>query len=172
LSGRARSVGETGRLIRDPSYFAIDRSIDWTIGDPSILAILEQILEELAIVHHRPSQIFGRRGVSAMSIGDLARRAIVVDDASVVNGEIGGALVEVGDRIAARLHDFLDELVGACDGPSRIVDEHRLHAAPSLTEEVALIGLQRPDLQMLDALLSFDQLFFSALLVADFADDA
>jgi len=159
-------------LIRDPSHFAIYRSIDSALGDPSILAVLEQILEELAIVHHCPSQIFRRRGVPAMSIGDLARCAIVVDDASVVDGKIRGALVEVRDRIAARLHDFLNELVGARDGSARIVDEHRLHAAPALTEEVALVGLQRPDLQMLDALLPFHQLFFGALLIADLADDA
>ncbi len=81
-----------------------------------------------------------------MSIGDLARRAVVVDDASVMDGEIRGALIEVGNRVPARHHHFIHEFVRACDGSGWIVDEHRLYAAPALTEEVALIRLQRPDL--------------------------
>jgi hypothetical protein len=159
-------------LIGDASHFAIDWSIDHSISDPSVFAILEKILEELAIMHHRSAQIFRRRRISAMTLGDFACRAIVVDHASVVHGEIGGALIEIHDRVSARFHHFLDQLVGARDRASWIVDEHRLDASPPLVEEVALIGEQWTNFQVFDALLSFQQLFFSALLIADFADDA
>jgi hypothetical protein len=105
-------------------------------------------------------------------VRDVARRAVIVDDARMVHGEVRRALIEVRDRISARLHHVLHQPVGLRDGSLRVVDEARLYGAPLLEVSTLLVGAQRPDVELFDALLALHELRLRAALVADLGHGA
>ena len=88
----------------------------------------------------------------ARGAGQPVGLAIGLDDPRVVDGDVGGALVEVVDRIAAVLHDGLDQHVRLSRGPFRIVDEARLHALPLADVALSRSGRERRDLELSAAL--------------------
>ena len=47
------------------------------------------------------------------------------------NGNVGGSLIEVANRVPAILHDFVYELVCLRDRSPGVVYELRLHAGPA-----------------------------------------
>jgi hypothetical protein len=157
------------RFIGESRDVSLNRAFNGAIDCArwSAFAILEQVLEQLAIVDDRGAKVLCARCVSFVTFGDRARSAIVTDEPRMMNGEIGGALLEVRDGISAGLHYFLDERVGAGDGARRVVDEHFLDAPPLLGEQVSLIGEQRTNLEVLNSLLSLDELFLGTALTAD-----
>ena len=57
-------------------------------------------------------------------------RAIVIDDLSMINGDILGAPIEVLGGITASGHHSSDEFVGPLKGCLRIIDEFRLNRSP------------------------------------------
>ncbi|HVE33044.1 MAG TPA: hypothetical protein VNC18_05775 [Gemmatimonadaceae bacterium] len=147
-------------------HFAFDGSIDGALN--RLLALLEQVLKQFAVVHHRAAQLFRARRATTMPLGDLACRAVVLDDARVMDGEIRGALVEVGHRIPADFHDFFDEAIGARDSAARVVDEEGLDVAPFLSETRPLLRREWTNLESLDALFAPLELMLGAALAAQF----
>ena len=77
--------------------------------------------------------------------------AVVFDDARVIDGEIGGALLELGDGIAASGHEEIDEPVGLVDGLAGSVDEAGLYGAPLGDEALALVCAQFAEGEFFDA---------------------
>jgi hypothetical protein len=92
--------------------------------------------------------------VADLALRDLVRVPVVVDDVRVVDGDVGGALIEVRHRVPARLHHLGDEAVGIADGTRRVVDEARLDLPPVPGEPCALLGRKVPDVELPDALLA------------------
>ena len=74
----------------------------------------------------------------------------------MVDGNVGGALIEFGDRIAARLQERRDELIGFRDRALRVIDKARLHHAPVRCEAFAFRSAQLTDIQALDPRRAFD----------------
>ena len=85
-------------------------------------------------MHDRFAQLLGIGCAALIAQRDCPRRPIVRDDAGVVDGDIGGAPLEVAHGIAALLHQFIHQLIGLDDHPLWVVDEASLQRTPSLTE--------------------------------------
>ena len=107
--------------------------------------------EERAVMNHGLAQVFGIGAALGVEDGDLVTGAVVFDDERMMGGEIGGALFEIGDGIAADGHDLLDELVGIDESALGIVDETGLDAIPGGVEIGADFGRERIDFEGVDA---------------------
>ena len=88
-----------------------------------------------------------------MRLGDVVRGAVVLNDLGVVDRDVGRALLEVGHRVPALIHDLGHEPVGVADRRGRVIDEPCLDGPPTGAEPRASVGLERVDRQLLDALL-------------------
>lgn len=112
---------------------------------------LQEFVEERAVLNHRGAKVFGGGLVGGEAGGYGVRGAVVLDDAGMVDGDVGGALLEVGDGIAAGLHERGDEFVGFGDGALGMIDEAGLHGLPVGHEAFALGGAEVADLEVFDA---------------------
>ena len=74
-------------------------------------------------MYHRFSQIFGAGLTSAMEDNDLVGGTVVCNRVGIVDRDIVGTLIELGHRIAARLHHIGDEFVSFVHCAFGIVDE-------------------------------------------------
>ena len=68
----------------------------------------------------------------AVPQSDIVTGPIMLDDIGMVYRDIAGPLLEIADRIAARLHYVADQCIGKGDGARWIIDEPRLHFVPAL----------------------------------------
>src|SRR3954465_1155661 len=76
---------------------------------PRGLVLLEELLEQGAVVDHRRPQILGRRVAALVRNRDPVRGAVVRDHLGMVDREVVRALVEILDRVAAVTHHLLDQ---------------------------------------------------------------
>jgi hypothetical protein len=97
---------------------------------------------------------------------------VVLDHLRVVDRDVGGALVEVLDRVAPLGHHRLDQAVGARDSPAWVVDELRLHSLPALQITVAGCLGERLDLELLPAFFARLQLGLRVTLRIGLAERA
>src|SRR5215472_6834461 len=132
---------------------------------------MEQVVEERAVVEDCSAQFLGGCFAAAVAEGDLARGAVVVDDVWMVDGDVGGALIEVCDGIATSEHELFDEAVGLGDGLMRLVDEARLQDAPLSDEVLALLGGEFANMKFFHASCAVEQGLFGAA-GSDFAHGA
>ncbi len=96
-----------------------------------------------------------RAGLAALvERDDALRRAVVVDDDGVVDRDVGGAQLEVDNRVAALGEQFAHQAVGLDQHALGIVDERGLQALPGLREARHLGRSERHDLEVLHALLA------------------
>ena len=93
-------------------------------------AELKELVEEGAVLNHGGAEVFGGGLVAVEADGDGVGGAVGVDDAGMVDGDVGGPLIEVGYGIAASVHEGGDELIGFEDGSLRVVDETGLNGLP------------------------------------------
>src|SRR6185369_2197190 len=119
--------------------------------------LVDQIIEQRAIMNHRLAKILGAGFAARMTQGDLMGGAIILHDLRVIDRKIGRALLEIHDRIAAALHHAAEQIVGMGDGRLGIVDELGLHLPPLIDIARALFRRQRPDREFGDALLALMQ---------------
>jgi len=91
-------------------------------------------------VHHRLTQVFSTGLAFPVPLGYFTRRAVIHDDIGVIDRDIGDALLEIAERIAARVHDLADDAVGLRDGTGRVVDELGLNAVPHLSKPRRLVA--------------------------------
>lgn len=117
---------------------------------------------------HRAAQILGAGFAAGVSGCDLVGHAIVADQAGVIDRQVGGPLLEVGDGIAARLHDLGEELVGPPDRRGWVVDELALHLHPAVGESFDLVVAEGADAERLDPLLTLAQLGLGPASAAGF----
>ena len=75
----------------------------------------QQFFKQRTGMDHGLAQIFRTGLAPTMTKRNVMRRSIVVDDLGMVDGAAGGPLLEIRDRIAARLHDVGDKAVGERD---------------------------------------------------------
>ena len=121
-------------------------------------------------MQHSPPQILGVGLAAPMAQGYLVRDPVVGHELRVVDGEVGGALVEIADGIAARVHGLADQFVRAADRRARIIDEIGLDHAPPLHVALGFLAAQRPDVEALDALLAISELRLRLARVAVLVD--
>jgi len=88
----------------------------------------------------------------------------------MVNGNIGGAALEVRHGIATLHHQVADQPVGFDHDTGRVVDELGLKLAPGLGEPRRLRGRKRNDLQALDAFFPGEQFGLRLRLTAPFGN--
>src|SRR5918997_2286288 len=111
------------------------------------------MLEERPIVDHRLSQVL-RRGCSPLvRYRDVVRRAVVVDNMRMIDGDVGRALFEVVDRVTAIPHYEDDQSVGLLHRLLRLIDETGLSLPPRARVALTSGGIEGPDLELLPALL-------------------
>src|ERR1035438_7495618 len=90
----------------------------------------------------------------------------------MIDGKIGGALVELGNRVAPRQQEGADQFVGFGDRAFWVIDEAGLHRLPLSQKARALRGSQIADIQFLYAGGAIGQLGFGLLFRAMHADGA
>ena len=112
----------------------------------------DEFVEERAVVNHGLAQFFGAGFAAGLTIGDSVGQAVIFKDERMADGNIGGALLKVTHRIAARGHHFAQELIGFRYRASGAVHKVRLHFAPGRHEARMIGGAQRLDIQALDAI--------------------
>src|SRR6266508_2297259 len=134
------------------------------------LVHLEQVLEQGAVVDEGLAKVLGGRLRALVGLGDGVRRAVVVDHLRMVHRDVGRALLEILDRVAALAHDLVDQPVGAAGRLGRRVDEARLDHAPLLEVAVARAGLQRHDAQLLATRAAVVELMLGRLAAARVPD--
>jgi hypothetical protein len=74
-------------------------------GDIVMHVYLQELVEEGAVLEHGGAHVFGGDLGAGGALGDGVGRAVVFDDAGMVDGDVGGTLLEVGDGIAASVHE-------------------------------------------------------------------
>ena len=82
-------------------------------------------------MNHSLAQIFGARLAATVAQRDVVCCAVVLDNNRVINGNVGGTLIEVAYGIAAYLHDFVYQLVRLRDRSFRVVNKLGLHGGPA-----------------------------------------
>src|SRR5919204_263783 len=113
-----------------------------------IARLLHELVEERAVVLHRAAQVLGRPLAHRARPRQRVTLAIVLDDARMVDRDVGRALLEVVHRVAAVAHHRLNQHVGVVHRDIRVVDELRLYAAPLGDVSLARGRSQRPDLEL------------------------
>jgi hypothetical protein len=136
------------------------------VGLPRLGLDFQQVLEQLAIVDHRTSEIFGRRFASSFANRNVVRNAIVLNHVAVVDGDVRCALLKVSDRIAAHLHQIRDEAIGFDDSALRVIDKPRLILAPSFRKVIAVLRREWTDLEVSHAVDALGQLGFGVPRIA------
>jgi hypothetical protein len=131
-----------------------------------VLAGVEQVGEQRAVVHHRAPQLLGGGLLTLVELGDLVRRAVLLDDGGVVDRDVARHLLEVPGRVAALLHHALDQAAGVGDGLAGPVDERLLGGAPVRGEGVAPGRVQRADVELVAAVGALLQLALGVTLAA------
>jgi len=82
-------------------------------------------------VLHGKTKFFSGRGLASIRFGDVVRDAIVLDNARVIDGQIGGTVGKFGsDGITAGLHRAVDEMIHTRESPARVIHESSLRFTP------------------------------------------
>ncbi|SRR5579871_570772 len=85
-------------------------------------------------MHHGAAEILGTGLAATMTKGDVVAGTVIFDDIGIIDGKIGGTLLEVGQGIAARLHGLPNQAVSYGHSATRIVDKLGLDFVPSVGE--------------------------------------
>jgi len=89
-------------------------------------------------VLHRKAQVLCRGAFPCVRLGDIVRNAIVLDDAGMINGKVGGALRELRSYwIATILHYVVNEAVHFGERAAGIINKVSLPLAPFRCEALA-----------------------------------
>ena len=80
-------------------------------------------------MHHGLAQVFCPGVAASMALHDDAGCAVILHHGRIGDGNIGGALLEVGHGITSRHHHAVHQRVGLADGHRRVVDEAALVSA-------------------------------------------
>jgi hypothetical protein len=67
----------------------------------------EQVGEQVTVVHHRLTQLFGVALALTVRLVQGMGGAIMLDHAGVLDRQVGDTLLEVIDRVTSRAHHFL-----------------------------------------------------------------
>ena len=127
---------------------------------------LQQVVEERAVVHHRPPQVFGLDAAAGVPFRDHVGGPVLLDHMRMIDRDVSGSLVEIPHRVAAVAHHILDQRVRLRDGCRRVVHELGLRLSPFREVSVPLACRQRLDLVVLDAFLARLELALRLPLVA------
>jgi hypothetical protein len=98
------------------------------------VCISEQFFEQRPVVNHGFAQVFGADFAAALAKSNAVSDPIVFHDDWMVNGNIGGTLIEVRHGIAAGLHQLVDQLIGLGERSFGVVNKIRLHDPPAFRE--------------------------------------
>ena len=90
----------------------------------------EQVGEQCAVVHERLPKLFGRGLAPLVGLVDVVGLAVVVEQAGMLDGQVGDLLVEPAGRISPLGDQFGDQSVCLTDGPVGCVDEADLDLFP------------------------------------------
>jgi hypothetical protein len=85
-------------------------------------------------MHHGLAQVFGSGLAARVTLNDCAGGAVILHDGWISDGNVSGALLEVGHGIATRGHDAIYERIGFTNGNGGIVDEMVLNLNPVLSK--------------------------------------
>ena len=114
------------------------------------LPVLDQLVEDGAVLDHRGAEFFGGCVNAVGANGDAMGEAIVFHDARVVNGNIVSALVEARTWISASLKERIDKVVGIGDGGLGMIDEAGLDGVPLGDKALTLGDAEIADYQGLN----------------------
>ena len=114
----------------------------------------QEILEKGAVVYQGLAQILGVRFAARAAARDVVGDPVVAHQFGVVHRQVGRAVLEVADGVAARAHHLGEQLVRLSDRRARIVNEPGLHLPPALRELRRLAGRQCVQIKRVHALFA------------------
>jgi hypothetical protein len=103
--------------------------------------------------HHR-SQILRRCLVFTNPQRNLMRRPLVLNHSGMVDRNVGGTLIEIGQGIAASLHYRAHQVVGLCDCTFRGINRARLHRLPAFEETFVFHRIKITKVELFNPLLT------------------
>jgi hypothetical protein len=112
----------------------------------------DEFVKKRPVMNHGLAQFFGAGFAAGLTIGDSVGQAVILEDKRMADGNIGGALLKVTHRIAARGHHIAQELIGFRYSASGAVHKSRLYFAPRGYKARTISGAERLDIQILDAI--------------------
>src|SRR3954453_11663796 len=115
---------------------------------------------------YRVPEVLSRSLAALARPGDAVRGAVPLDELRMLDGDVGGPLLEVVDRIATLPHDALHQVARFRYRSRRIVDEARLRFLPLLDVALARIVRKRPELELVVTLLTLRELAFGLATTA------
>ena len=101
--------------------------------------VFEEIVKQGAVIDDRLPQLLGSRFTTLPPARKRACDTVVLDDAWMLDGQVGSSCVEILRRISTCCHHFGDESIRSRDRAVRIVDEHALDPVPFTREGVHLL---------------------------------
>ncbi|MEV4020017.1 site-specific integrase [Nonomuraea angiospora] len=117
------------------------------------IAVVEEFLEQDAVVHHGLAQVLGGGLAWGGASADLVGLAVVVQGTAVHHWQVRQLLPEVFGGISALGHDGGDQFVGLGDGGTWSVDEPLLQRGPLPGVGLPGGGGERRDVQGGEAFL-------------------
>jgi hypothetical protein len=123
-------------------------------------------------MHHRYAKVFRGRLPTLLADSNVVGRSVVLDHVRMIHRHVGGALLEVSDGITTNLHEVGDETVGFDHGALGVVHEASLIRTPRVGESIPVLGRERLDVQLLNALDAVAELTLGVARVAVLADES
>jgi hypothetical protein len=123
-------------------------------------------------VNHAPAQVLGGGLFLRLANGDFVSCSVLFDNPAVVDGNLRGAIIEIGGRIASSRHHGSQELIRFHERTGRIVHEFRLDRAPRLLKPVAICRGKRPQVITLYPLFNLLELILSLEFISGFGQGA
>src|ERR1700746_1224252 len=105
-----------------------------------------------------------------MANRDVMPRSILLDHHAVIHGNLRGAIVEIGRRIAPSRHDGPKQLICFHESAGRIVDELGLDRPPRLLETVSIRRGERAQWIFADSLFNLLELSLRLEFIASLGD--
>jgi hypothetical protein len=117
----------------------------------------QELVKKRAIVNHCLPHFFSAGFSLLSSHRERASGAVILNDHRMVNRQVVRTPIEVFERVAARSHHLVDELIGFAHGTIRVIHEARLNATPFAGERIGLILTELAEVETVDALGALPQ---------------
>jgi hypothetical protein len=129
---------------------------------------MEKFIEESAVVDHGCAQFFGGRLVSCGALTYSIRGTIGFDESSMVNRNIGDALIEARFRESPRVQNGVNQFIGFSDSTSWTINEVGLYCFP-ISDVARALGIgEIANLEMPNAFNAGEKSCFGLAAVAIF----
>ena len=112
---------------------------------------MDELVEDAAILDHCVAQFLGGGIHCSVADGNIVSQAIAAHNAGVADRQIGGALLKVGQGIAACFEEPVDEVIRFGHSELGVIDEAGLHDMSVVDHAFSFGNAEFADLHGLNA---------------------